>query len=110
MSGYNSFRDYPKTMDEWIAMVEKYRHDLINTVSKMSWLGMRENVSKDFVGAIDERNHEKMYELLSYTWHIAPDSPNIHCDAVWEILCDLCSEYDHCLEDYECANGINRED
>ena len=103
---YDSSRDYPKTLEQWLGLAKAWRRSLTEIVSRYTWRGNRVNVSvKDFIAALDADNHEEIYNILICAWDLAPDSPTIHENIGWEVLCDLCSEYSCCLEEYEYRNG-----
>lgn len=45
-----------------------------------------------FLGGIDNRDWERVHDVLQTAWQKAPDLPEVHRWPAWHILCDLCSE------------------
>jgi len=92
--------NYPKTEDEWWALVDEFWLQLLSLMNL--WLGMSDN--EDIDGNITEcqRSEEiaimkqvrdpRLANYFAGTWYNAPDVPGLHEIPGWELLCDLCSE------------------
>lgn len=100
---------YPKTKDEWWAVVNNYWDDLLLVVGKyvnlseFSGLKGEEFVTETLLSTAIKAKRDKNTDLVMLfenAWSAAPDSGSIHGNAAWGILCDLCSESYLLFEDF----------
>ena len=106
---YNS-RDYPRTKDQWWALVDEFWPSLLNIMNRYIPLKNYKKIDdvKGVVPAdkpayitVEELKHSRDPVLIRYffaAWEAAPDSKHIHKIKNWDLLCDLLSEED-CLRD-----------
>lgn len=83
--------NYPKTMGEWKALAIEWRDELNQIISRYT---KYDNVDIDIY--LNNNNLDIIYRLLSEAWFNAPDAVSIHSNPGWDVLCDLCSEYNSC--------------
>lgn len=91
---------YPKTKDEWWAIVDKYWPDLILIAQK--YIDLDEAIDLDgdmspnslLFEATEDKDHRdsKLSSFFQIVWESAPDNGSIHGNKSWNVLCDLCSE------------------
>ena len=120
---YNGEKDYPKTKDEWWALVDKYWNPLLvlmrtflPTSDCLMWDEAArpdpkldgtysEGFSPGNESMLDEimeckKHHNRdLIEYLQRTWRNAPDTPKLHALPGWYVLCDLLSEGDVLYEE-----------
>ena len=83
--------NYPKTMGEWKILAIQWRDELNQIISRYTQYD-----NTDIGIYLNNNNLDAIYKLLSMAWGNAPDSVGIHSNPGWDVLCDLCSEYNSC--------------
>lgn len=117
-----AYPEYPATRDEWWRFVEENWDNLQAILYRYLPMNGHEILSRQDGGLVDEVTHLRPVtdvvlhtmavevarlkrthnpHLLNYfqaAWGAAPDSPSIHENQGWGILCDLCSEGPNCFD------------
>lgn len=82
--------DFPKTEEEWGALLLEWKDELVDIVLKYAGSKIGR---EDFDLAVSEKRYNDCWRILQSTWGSAPDNICIHENPGWNVLCDLCSEY-----------------
>lgn len=85
----------PTNAAEWWALLVAARGNIERT---MDLVGMTAMDKQRLDVAIGARHMRNAWRVLQETWTNAPDAAVIHTWPAWSVLCDLCSEGPHIME------------
>jgi len=91
---------YPKTKEQWWALVDLHWDDLYEICGMFLPLSNRVNCWEmktpttmgENIREAREKRWPDLEKYLNGAWWKSPDDPSIHSIPSWGVLCDLCSE------------------